>query len=178
LQELRKYVGGAILQWFRLEEGRYSQQDLAQSYRKKGSDFDKALYFQMIHKMSVLADISELDLHFFLICLDKIVRSMEELTKGEKKLKIDLKEVEKKMRVNEVKKGRHYFEHLIERIVENRSVDSFTDQSISKSLIFRFTGKEANSTFELDFGESYLQNVLTAYAKILEHFGNETRINH
>ena len=165
------YLNGLVTQWNRLvEEREYNDELMMQKDLMKDIEAGRAF--------SQIGDRIQLDLHFYLICWDKINKYSNVLSKHTKNQRIV--EICKKIAsfTGKATLARHYFEHLDEAVDKGREVYSRGwSSSTGGSMVFRYSdmskrGKKTQRKIYLGIRE--VESIMKAYEDILKSLGANT----
>ncbi|GEM_PF-1601666 len=167
LRHVEFYVNGLIVQWNRIVD------DLKESRRLMGLDLTRDALAAKVY--SQLNDRLELDIHFYLICWDKIDKHLEKFVDsegGSECIGVIWKEI--KSLTSNASMGRHYFEHLDKRIVQGKPEGMGYFFSNYAGFTFRYIdeakgGKRKEK--QITLGRSQVEKVILAYEKILRCLG-------
>lgn len=166
LINLESYVNGLILQWNRTmteEEAhtRIMTSGLLSSNRQLQED------------MIRLRTTSSLDIHFYLICWDKVNKHFEKLAKSQRHPDIGIARRPVRKLLEQASKARDFFEHLENKNQQGHGVRMGGDDEVEFSYVDtdRKTGRDLPES-KVELGKREVQMIIKAYETVVEGLRN------
>jgi len=159
---LEFYVNALVLQWNRMGESLTSREAMLRGNLVSRPQGAKAF--------SQLGDRLTLDIHFYLICWDKIKKHFRVVSGATDSRCI--KDVWSEIQVmsERASRARHFFEHLDKTVAEGNFGELGYGFANLRTFVFRYfetSGKKGRIERQVTLGRDEVENVMMAYESVL-----------